>query len=195
MNKSKFVAIAGVALSLTLALGSCAKPPVAEMDAATAAVSRAEGDADVVAYAADSLKRAKDSLARMQGEADAKRYDAAKTLALETVQAAEKAIGDGKTGKERAKQTATDLSGTIKASLIEAENALAGARKTRGVRLDFAGIGAEITEAKNSVAAFESDFNSGNYRGAIQKGETLRSKLADIINRISEAVRAASKKK
>lgn len=195
MNKIKFLAFAGIALALSVAFGSCAKPPVAEMDAATAAVSRAESDADVVAYAADSLKRAKDSLARMQGEADAKRYDAAKTLALETVQAAEKAIADGKTGKERAKQTATDLVGAIKASLVEAENALASARRTRGVKLDFNSISTEIAEVRNATGAFESDFNAGNYRGAVQKGETLRSKLADIVNRISEAVRAASRKK
>jgi len=68
------------------------------MDAATTAVRQAEADPNVTQYAPESLKRATDSLAKMKAEAEAKRYDNAKTLAQETIQLADQAIKDGNAG-------------------------------------------------------------------------------------------------
>ena len=47
-----------VPLLLVCALFACAKPPQAEIDAARSAVASAAKNADVVAYAPDTLKSA-----------------------------------------------------------------------------------------------------------------------------------------
>jgi len=184
-----------VAFALTLALGSCAKPPKAELDAAVAAYARAEKDADAVAYAPDSLKRAKDLLARLQSEYAAKKYDSAKTLAAETTQAAEKAIADGKANKERMKGTAAALVETVKSAIVEAEKALAAAKKAKGVKLDFNALAAELETIKASVTQAEADFGRADYKSATEKLQAAQTRIADLTNTVAEAVRAVSKKK
>ncbi|MDR2619091.1 MAG: hypothetical protein LBC62_09500, partial [Treponema sp.] len=77
-------------------LGGCAKPPTEEMEAATEALIRAENDPDAVAFGETSLNRARDAIFRMRQEANAKRYDAAKSYAVEAVSAAGKAVIDGR---------------------------------------------------------------------------------------------------
>lgn len=195
MKETKKLVVALISVALVAALASCAKPPKAEIDAAKAAVVKAESDADVPTYAADSLARAKESLAKMQKEFDAKKYDAAKALAKETVQAAEKAVSDAKANKDRAKSSAASLLSSIKAALAEAEGALAAARKTRGVKLDFAASAAEIEAIKKSLASAEADYNGGAFKTALEKAESAQAKLRDLTNRISDAVRAVSRKK
>ena len=193
-NKKLFILTISAVL-FAAALSSCAKPPTAEMDAAAAAVAGAEADADAKTYAPDSVKRAVDSLARMRAEAEAKRYDAAKALAQETIQAAEKAIADGKAGLERTKNEATQLIGAAKAAAVEAENALAAARQRRVPALDFAALGRDIESAKRTTAGAESDFSGANYKGAVEKAQAARTSLGEVVNRISAAVRAVSSKK
>jgi len=195
MKTFKWFALASIATLLLFGFASCAKPPTAEVENAKAAVSKAEQDVNVTRYAPDSLKRAKDTLARMQSELDAKRYDVAKGLALETIQAAEKAIADGKSNMERAKASSADLIKTINASLAEAEKALSAARGVRGIKLDFAALATELTTIKTSIAAAEADSTKGDYKSALEKAQAAQSKIADLTNRISEAVRAASRKK
>ena len=73
--------VIGIILALALSgILSCAKPPRAEMDAATAALTKAETDSDTRAYAPDSLARARDLVTRMQAEVTAKKYGPAKVL-------------------------------------------------------------------------------------------------------------------
>lgn len=194
MRKAKIAGIILIVLSIVL-IGACSKPPKAELSAAVAAVAKAEADPDTVEYAAESLKRAKDSLSRMEAEVAAKKYDSAKTLAGETVAAAERAMADGKTAKARARDEASALVGSIKASLAEVQNALASARKVRGINLDAASVARDIQAAGGAVTATETDFAGGNYRSAIQKGQAARASLNMINNRIAEAVQAVSRKK
>ncbi len=195
MKRTKWLIAAIISAALVAALGSCAKPPVAEVEAAKAAVAKAESDADVPVYAADSLSRAKDSLSRMQKEYDAKKYDAAKTLAQETVQAADKAISDARSNKERVRSSASSTIAAVKAALAETEGALAGAKKNRKVKLDFAAVADELAAVKKTIAAAESDYNGGSFMAAQDKAESAQSKLRDISSRIADAVRAAGKKK
>jgi len=98
-----------MALVLAMLAIGCAKPPTEDMNNAAEAVTRAENDKDAVTYAFNSITRAKDALARMNVEADAKRYDAAKSYAAEAIAAAERAIADGRAGAERARNEASAL--------------------------------------------------------------------------------------
>ncbi len=195
MKHMKWIAAALISVALVATLGSCAKPPKAEVEAAQAAIAKAESDADVPVYAADSLSRAKDTFARMQKELDAKKYDAAKALAQETVQAADKAIADAKANKERAKSSASSTLSAVKTAIGEAEAALAAAKKTRGVKLDFAAVAEELEAIKRSASSAEADFNNGLYKIALEKAESAQSKLRDLSSRIADAVREAGKKK
>lgn len=195
MKHTKWLPAALMLIALVAVLGSCAKPPVAEVEAAKAAVAKAEADPDVPVYAADSLARAKDTLARMQKELDGKKYDAAKSLAQETVQAADKAIADAKANKDRVKNSASTTLSAVKSAITETEGALTAAKKTRGVKLDFKAATEEIAVIKKSVEDAEGDFNNGNYKVALEKAESAQSKIRDLSSRIADAVRAASKKK
>jgi hypothetical protein len=194
MNRSSVRVFLIVALAV-LVLGACAKPPTTEMDAATAAVAKAEADADAVQYAAPSVARAKDALARMQAAAEAKQYDSAKSLAQETIQAAEKAITDGAVGKNRARDESTALLQTVKTALTEASSSLAAAARIRGIGLDVAGTDREIQAAARIVDAMGADVSAGNYNAALTKGQGVRATLGTIQQRISGAVQAATRKK
>ena len=197
MRKLSWLIVSAVgALLVAGLLASCGgQVPTADIDAAKAAVAKADGDGNTQNYAPDFLAAAKDSLTKTLAAVDAKKYADAKALAQATVQAANKAIADGQTGAAKAKDTATALMGTLKASITEVENALAGAKKTRGIKLDFTALTKDLNAAKDQVSAAQTDVSGNNYKSAIQKGEAARSSLADLLNRIAEGVRAASRKK
>ncbi|OHD79237.1 MAG: hypothetical protein A3J97_15830 [Spirochaetes bacterium RIFOXYC1_FULL_54_7] len=194
MNKSSIKGLLILALAV-LVLGACAKPPTAEIEAATAAVAKAEADSDAVQYAAPSIARAKDSLARMQAAVAAKQYDSAKTLAQETIQAAEKAIADGASAKTRARDESTALLLTVKTALADTGAALTAAAKVRGIGLDVAATDREIQAAAKVVDAMGTDVSSGKYNDALTKGQGVRATLGTIQQRISGAVQAVSRKK
>jgi flagellin-like hook-associated protein FlgL len=194
MNRSSVKGLLILAVAV-LVLGACAKPPTAEIEAATAAVAKAEADSDAVLYAGPSVSRAKDSLARMQAAVAAKQYDDAKTLAQETIQAAEKAITDGAVAKNRARDESTALLLAVKTALAETDAALTAAAKVRGINLDVAGTDREIQAAGKVVDAMGTDVSSGKYSEALTKGQSVRSTLGTIQQRISTAVQAVSRKK
>lgn len=196
MNRSRFRRLLISALVvLVLVLGACAKPPTAEIEAATAAVAKADADADAVQYAAPSVARAKDALARMQAAVEAKQYDSAKSLAQETIQAAEKAIADGASAKTRARDEASTLLQTVKTALAETTASLTAAARVRGIGLDVAGTDREIKAAARVVEAMGADISAGNFNAAITKGQNARATLGTIQQRISGAVQAMSRKK
>lgn len=193
--KRTSLTVTGIALLSLLTLFSCAKPPTAEMDAATAAVAKAQSDTNVTLYAPDSLKRATDSLEKMKAESDAKRYDNAKTLAQETIALADQAIADGKAGLERAKDEAAGLIASGKSLVQEITNALTAAKKVARITLNFTDVNAQFNDAKALLAAAEQDQSNGNYIAAIEKGKNARTALSNILSSISSAVQATSKKK
>lgn len=178
---------------LVLVLG-CAKPPLAEMESAREAVFRAEADPDAVLYAGGSISRAKDSLKRMQAEADSKRYDAAKTHAADAITAAEKAIADGKAAAVRAKSESEALVGGLRPAIEEAERNLNGARYSN-LRLNYNELSRDLDTASDTVDQAETDFLEGKYQDAINKGRTARSIIGDVNEKISLASTSVSKKK
>jgi hypothetical protein len=131
----------------------------------------------------------------MQAAAEAKQYDSAKSLAQETIQAAEKAITDGAVGKNRARDESTALLQTVKTALTEASSSLAAAARIRGIGLDVAGTDREIQAAARIVDAMGADVSAGNYNAALTKGQGVRATLGTIQQRISGAVQAATRKK
>jgi hypothetical protein len=182
-------------VALVLALGACAKPPQAEIDAARAAVAAAAKNAEVVAYAPQSLATAQSQLAQMESELSAKHYDKVKTFALQAKATADAAATDAVTGKAKAQADASALITALKKALPEASAKLAAARTVRGVQLDFAGLAKQITAAKAAVTDAESDLAAGSYATALQKATAVQTQLNDGEALISEAVAAATNKK
>ncbi|MDR1586211.1 MAG: DUF4398 domain-containing protein [Treponema sp.] len=181
-------------LILPLVMGACAKPPVEEMNNAQDAVTRAENDADAVFYAGSALARARDALNRMQTEADAKRYDAAKSYAAEAVAAADKAIADGRAGAARARNEAAALIAGLKPALTETGQGLKAAQSAR-LALDFASLNRDFEAARLSAEQAEIALSGNQYQDAIDKGNSARAGLSDINQKLSEAASAISRKK
>lgn len=171
---------------LTLVIG-CAKPPLAEMDSARDAVFRAENDNDAVQYAGSTLARARDTLNRMQAEADSKRYDAARTLAVEAAEAAEKAITDGRAAAARGKDEAASLLSSLKAEIEETNRNISRARYSL-LDLDYDSLDRDLRNAYDAADRAEADFNAGRYQDALNTARAVRADLFNINQKIANAV-------
>jgi hypothetical protein len=195
LNKNRIsLSIAGLLVLLALFAG-CAKPPAEEMDAAAEAVTRAERDADAVLYGSSSLNRARQALSTMQSEAAAKRYDSAKSYAAEAVTAAERAIADGKTGAQRARDEATNLISGLRTTAADTEKNLEAAKTVPGIQLDFYALGVDLDSAKSLTDQAQSSLSGSNYQDAISKGQNARALFGDITTKVSQASIATSRKK
>jgi hypothetical protein len=184
-----------IPLALVLALGACAKPPQADIDAARAAVASAAKNADVVAYAPDTLKSAQDKLAQMETELVAKHYDKVKTLAVDAKATADSAANDAAKNKEKAQADASTLIDSLKKALPNAQSKIAQARGVRGIKLDFAALGQQLAGAKTAVTEADKDLTAGNFASALQKAKAVQAQLNDGEKAIADAVQAATNKK
>jgi hypothetical protein len=164
------------------------------MDQAQAALTRAENDPDAVMYAADSITRARNALTRMQAEAAAKRYDAARTYAQETISAADRAISDGRAAAQRAKDDTNSLMALLTTSVEETEGAINAARQVKNSSLDFEALSRDFESARQTFDQAQISAAAGNYKDALEKGQTVRAALSGINARLSEAVMAVSRK-
>jgi hypothetical protein len=178
-----------------LLAGGCAKPPTAEMEAAAAAVTRAENDPDAVIYAGNSLVRAREALGRMQTEAESKRYDSAKSYAAEAIAAADKAVVDGQAGAARAKEEAAALVASVKAGVSETGAAIRAAQSSGQVGVDFPAINRDFETVRRTADQAEVSLAGNNYQDALDKGRSARAGISDINQKLSSAATAASRKK
>jgi hypothetical protein len=195
LKKHSVALLSLLILGLLVALSGCKKPPAEEIEAAEAALTRAENDPDAAAYAESSLARARDAVSRMRTEANAKRYDSAKTYANEAITAAEKAISDGRIAAIRAKEEAANLVDSLKNAVTETEKSLENARQVPRIQLDFPGLTEGLDGVKNDVSQAEAANNANHPREALDKGHSARGALSDIQSRINDGVRSASRKK
>jgi TonB family protein len=96
-----------IALGLAITVTGCASPPTADVDAAKAALDKADADR-AGQYAAESLKAAQDARAALDAELKAqegkwlKSYDKTRELAVVAKAAGDKAAADAVAGKEKA---------------------------------------------------------------------------------------------
>ena len=183
-----------VTVLLVFFLAACATPPTDDMNKAHDAVTRAENDPDAVTYAANTLVRARDSLNRMQGEADAKRYDSAKNLANEAVNYAERAIADGRAGATRAREDAANLLNSLQTPLAETANSLETARQNN-MKLDYDELSGDLASANRTYNEGRQSLQANNFPDATAKAHTVRNQLSDINAKITDAVIEVARKK
>ena len=184
MNKLYFIFPVIISICFFTA---CSMPPTEEMNKAVDAVIRAENDADAVAFAPNTLIRARDTLVRMQSEADAKRYDEAKSFAAEAIALAERAISDGKTGAGMAKNEAADIINSVSGLLGETKSAFNTAKAAGDLDLDFDSLLTDMSFAQIDYDEAVQDFEAGNFKDAIDGSQIVRSQLSDINTRINNA--------
>ena len=178
---------------MAVLLAACATPPTEEMDKAHDAVMRAENDNDAVTYAGDTLTRARDALTRMQAEADAKRYDAAKNYASEAVNLAESAITDGRAGAARAKEEAANLLNSLQVPLAETASALDNAQQN-DMKLDYSLLSGDMDRANHTYSDARQSLESDNYPDATAKGQEVRGLLSAINASLSDAAHMSMRK-
>ncbi len=180
---------------VVLLIGACAQPPKADIDAARAAVADAAKNADVVAYAPDTLKSAQDSLAQMETELAAKHYDKVKALALTAKATAGTAVNDAARNKQKAQADATALIAALKQALPDAAKKLAAAKRVRGIKLDFAGLNKQLSDAQAAVADADNDLGGGNFASALQKANAVQDQLTAAQKTVSDAIQLATGRK
>jgi hypothetical protein len=184
-----------IALTLAVLISACAKPPTADMDEASAALTRAETDPDAVTYGSASIIRARDALANMQSDAAAKKYDSAKTYAQEVISAADKAIADGKTGVQRARDEATNLLNSVRPLVAETQKEIESARTSGKTGLNFTALDGDFGTARTQVDQAQTALSDADYQVSIQRSQSARSILGDIRNRITQTTIATNRKK
>ncbi len=182
-------------IALALVVGACARPPQADIDAARAAVADAAKNADIVAYAPDTLKSAQDKLAQMESELTAKHYDKVKALALDARATAGTAANDAARGKEKAQADATALIAALQQALPDAAKKLASAKRVRGITLDFAGLTKELSDAQAALVDADKDLTDGNFASALQKATAVQAQLSAGEKAVGDAVQAAGNRK
>jgi len=180
---------------IALLVGACAQPPKADMDAARAAVAAAAKNADIAAYAPDTLKSAQDKLAQMETELTAKHYDKVKSLALDAKATAGTAANDAARNKEKAQADATALISALKQALPDAARKLAAAKRVRGIKLDFAALARQLGDAQVAVADAEKDLSDAAFASALQKATAVQAQLTDGEKAIADAIQAATGRK
>ncbi|MDR2602803.1 MAG: DUF4398 domain-containing protein [Spirochaetaceae bacterium] len=190
--KKKLIITAIIAFAF---FASCAKPPVEEMNNAIAAVARAENDPDVMAYAVNSLARAREALSNMQTEADAKRYEQAKKFALDAENLAERAIADAKNFIGRQKDEAASALSLMKEALVTTEDTLQNAHASGGKGLDLPRLDNDFASARQTAGQAEMANEESRYGEAIEHSQNARSALSLITSEISQAAISANRKK
>ena len=180
-------------VSLALMTG-CAKPPTDEMGKAVEAVTRAENDPDAVNYAGNLVTRAKDALALMQQEADAKRYDAAKNYANEAITTAERAINEGRAAALRIKDQATNSVSELPPLLMETEQGIDAAKAAR-LPLDYKSVDSEFNSAQRNTDQAQLALSGSRYQDAISLSNTVKVGLNGINQQLSNAAMGVSRKK
>jgi HEPN domain-containing protein len=172
----------------------CTKPPTEEMNNAEEAVARAENDPDAVNFAGNLVQRAKDSLALMYEEADAKRYDAAINYANDAIALAERAINEGRSEAGRTRQQAINSLAEVRPLLLETEKRIENAKAAK-LPLEYGPIDGDLNTAQRTYDQAQSALSGNRYQEAIFLSNNVRSTLAGINQKLGIKAMEVSRKK
>jgi hypothetical protein len=197
MKEQKVLIIAAVIIAgwaASILITACAKPPTEEMEAARTAVTRAENDPDVAVYAVSTLARAREALSNMEAEAEAKRYDTARSYAAEAQTGAEKAINDARTQAARARDDSANALNALRNAVSETDSTIDQGKKNR-LALDWTEIDRDYQDAQSIAGEAEAAAAANRYRDVVERANTARTTLSAINAQISAASLAVTRKK
>jgi len=180
-------------VSLALMAG-CARPPTEEMNKAEEAVARAENDPDAVSYSGNLIAQAKESLAQMYEEADAKNFDAAINHANNATTYAERAISEGRSAAMRTRDDATTIMNGLRTQMLDTEHRIDNA-KAANLPLDFNEIDRDFNSTQRTYDQAQSAMSGNRYQEAIFLSNNVRAGLNSINQKLGTSAMAVSRKK
>ncbi len=196
MRRSRaFFALVGAVL-----LASCANPPQAAIDAARKALDAAGLSADVVTYAPDSLRAARDAAASLDTELAAqmkkpsimRRFDAALALAVAAKTAADSAVSNAAASKAQVAQDAAALVDEVSALASTVESKVWAAKRVPRIRLELiASAALAPNQARATVLDAQKDIDAGAYAAAKAKLLAAKDQLARSEETLLEQTRIA----
>jgi hypothetical protein len=196
MRRSRaFFALVGAVL-----LASCANPPQAAIDAAKNALDAAGKSADVVTYAPDSLRAARDAASTLDTELAVqmkkpsimRRFDAVQALAAAAKTAADTAVSNAAAAKAQVAQDAAALIDEVSASASTVESKVWAARRVPRIKLDLIAAAALApTQARATVLDAQKDIDTGAYATAKAKLLAAKDQLALSEETLLEQTRIA----
>jgi hypothetical protein len=196
MRRSRaFFALVGAVL-----LASCANPPQAAIDAAKKALDEAGRSADVITYAPDSLRAAREAASALDTELAGqmkkpsimRRFDSVQILADTAKTAAESAISDATAAKAQVAQDAAALIDEVSASASTVESKVWAAKRVPRIKLDLiANAALAPTQARATMVDARKDIDSGAFAAAKAKLLAAKDLLAHSEETILEQTRIA----
>lgn len=184
--------IGGLVLLMALGLAGCAKVPQEQVTAAQTALDEAQ-KAEAGTYAQDAYAKAEDSMKQAQAEIAAqedkffKSYKKAGEMLTQAKADADAAVAAAVAGKEKAKQDASAALAAAGSALTAAEEAVAGAPKSKDRKADVEAMQADLETLKGVLAEAQSAFDGGDYKGAAQKAEQVSTEAASIQADVAQA--------
>jgi hypothetical protein len=179
--------------SLVLMTG-CTKPPTEKMNEAEEAVARAENNPDAVNYAGNLVERARDALALMQQEADAKRYDAAINYADEAIAMAERAMSEGHAAGLRARDEASSALSALRPQILDTEKRIDNAKSAK-LPLDYDTIDRDMNTTQRTFDQAQSAMSGSRYQEAIFLSNNVRAGLNGINQKLGVKAMEVARKK
>ena len=87
------------------------------------------------------------------------------------------------------------LIAALKQALPDASKKLAAARRVPGIKLDFAGLTRQLSNAQAAVADADNDLSGGNFASALQKANAVQDQLTAAQKTVSDAIQVATGRK
>ena len=187
-------------VAVVLGVAACAKPPQAQIDAADAAVRTAAENLDVLTYAPDSLRAAQDRMQALRAELAAQNkrsalgrsYSLARTLASDTIRAAQQAEADAQNSKQQVAKDAASMIEKVGAEIPDFESKVWTAKRVRGIRMDaITPLAIVADQARVALDDARKDLDAGSFAAAKAKAMAVDDWLSQGEETITEQTRTA----
>jgi hypothetical protein len=198
MHKRTLWLTALVLVTAVVAMGGCAKPPEAEIEAARQALASAD-TAEAQTWAPEAYQEAQAAMDAVQTEVNAqaekfaltRSYDEAKRLVAEAQAKAEAAQQAAIEGKEAARNAAQAALETGRATLEQASTLLTEVegckRRPKGFETDVAALRATLEGLQAQHAEAQAAFDSGDYKQAQAGAEAVQAAAATLVTDLENA--------
>jgi hypothetical protein len=190
----KYPVVVAPIVALALTVVGCAKPPTEEINAAMAAVNAARDEGAAV-YASAEFGGASKALSDAETGVTTKKYDEAKTYAIQAKEKADSARQLAITNKAAAKIKAEAAIGEADSALKAGSQALAGAPKGKGTEEDIGQLNLDLERATSLLAGGRQKMESADYYAAAADAEKVSAEARRIVEAVEIAKQNLAKAK
>lgn len=179
----KSILVACSVLLLLLLVSGCAKPPTEEIEAAKAAIEAAKAaEADV--YAPNEFGAAQSALADAEAKVGNKKYDLAKTSAIQAKEKADAAVTAAGPAKAKAKAEAEQQLTEARAAVTEVK----GMIETAPPKADLGTLKTDVEQVETGLTEADAAYNREDYKGAASKAKAIKRNVAGIRDSVQLAL-------